>query len=318
MASILKCTRVLWPASLSHNLVLKVAICHRMPLPFMKLWTKLLNMFKLMIRQRNLMPRVRTLIMRDLNTKSPIFFQSNMRSRVIPLYSLFHGRPHRSENAFSRVHQSEPSNGPEQWSLETHIMVRAIRVARRVMPRMNRGRWLTKSYSLSISVFNLQKYDGLYCCFTSYSQVTEAPYLKAPCFMQYFNIDLVTGSQWLQFLSFSRLELFVASQVSQAGGRAGFILASSRTLGWMPGLTSPVHPCPMAAADGCKVARSPMYPNTYRHHSWLNISSAKISSLSKFHQNNSEIRLWWWLEVRCSLQTELIQRNGASHNQKWL
>ena len=88
-----------------------------MPLPFMKLWTNLLNMFKLMIRQRNLMPRVRTLIMRDLNTKSPIFVQSNVR--VIPLYSLFHGRPHRSENAFSRVHQSEPSNGPEQWSLES-------------------------------------------------------------------------------------------------------------------------------------------------------------------------------------------------------
>ena len=170
MASILKCTRVLWPASLSHNLVLKVAICHRMLLPFMKLWTNLLNMFKLMIRQRNLMPRVRTLIMRDLNTKSPIFVQSNVR--VIPLYSLFHGRPHRSENAFSRVHQSEPSNGPEQWSLETHIMVRAIRVARRVMPRMNRGRWLTKSYFLSISVLHSQKYDGLYCYFTSYSQVT--------------------------------------------------------------------------------------------------------------------------------------------------
>ena len=114
--------------------------------------------------------------------------------------------------------------------------------------------------------------------------------------MQYLNIDLVTGSQWLQFLSFSRLELFVASQVSQAGGRAGFILASSRTLGWMPGLTSPVHPCPMAAADGCKVARSPMYPSylqTSFMAKYLNISSAKISSLSKFHQNNSEIRLWW-------------------------
>ena len=172
VASTPKCIAVLWQASLSHNLVLRLAELLTCNLPLECLchsWScepyYLLKMFKLMIRQRNLMPCVRSLIISDPNTKSPSTTHPDIcpiLARVIPLYSLF-SRP--TPSIWECLFQGPPewtqqrTRTMEPW--ETHIMVRAIRVARRVMPRMNRGRWLTKSYFLSISVLHSQKYEGL-------------------------------------------------------------------------------------------------------------------------------------------------------------